>query len=133
MQRHLPGLQFYEFSPGLVNALARQLSIQRGVLVVEEVVRSLIESEALKGTPGSYRLMIPLDRLEVPSAVQSVLAARIDRLPEREKRVLQTAAVIGKEFAESVLTAVTGLPESEVAAGLSALKGAEFVREDRSD
>src|SRR5262249_39687731 len=54
----------------------------------EEVVQSLIESGALEGTRGSYRLMKPIDRLQVPTTVQALLAARIDRLGEREKFVL---------------------------------------------
>ena len=68
----------------------------------EEVVQSLVESGQLAGTRGSYRLVAPVERLAVPASVQAVLAARIDRLPEREKQVLQTAAVIGKEFAEPI-------------------------------
>src|SRR5208337_2181611 len=59
----------------------------------EEVVQSLIESGALEGTRGSYRLVRPIERLQVPATVQALLAARIDRLGEREKLVLQAAAV----------------------------------------
>jgi adenylate cyclase len=70
-----------------------------------------------------------LDKLEVPSRVQAVLAARIDRLPEREKQLLQTAAVIGKEFSEPVLARVAGLPEGELRDSLGALRRAEFVYE----
>ena len=47
-------------------------------------------------------------RSQIPATVQAVLAARIDRLGERDKAVLQTAAVIGKEFAEPVLRRVVG-------------------------
>ena len=54
----------------------------------EEVVQSLIESGQLEGTRGSYRLVSELAALEVPATVQAVVAARIDRLPEREKQVL---------------------------------------------
>jgi hypothetical protein len=45
-------------------------------------------------------LVTPAAEIGLPATVQSVLAARIDRLPEREKRVLQTASVIGKKFSE---------------------------------
>jgi predicted ATPase len=44
--------------------------------------------------------------LDVPVSVQAVLASRIDRLGEREKQVLQTAAVIGKQFSEALLRQV---------------------------
>jgi class 3 adenylate cyclase/tetratricopeptide (TPR) repeat protein len=93
----------------------------------EEVARSLVESGALQGTRGAYRLTQPIESLEVPYSVHAVLSARIDRLPEREKRVLQSAAVIGKEFAEPILAAVAGLPQAELAAALSALCNAEFI------
>jgi class 3 adenylate cyclase/tetratricopeptide (TPR) repeat protein len=95
----------------------------------EEVVHALAESEALEGTPGRYRCVTPIERIEVPETVQAVLAARIDRLPEREKRMLQTAAVIGRGFEEATLEAVADLPGSEVAAALAALQAAEFVRQ----
>ncbi|MGH7822700.1 MAG: ATP-binding protein, partial [Candidatus Binatia bacterium] len=62
---------------------------------VEEVVQSLAESGILGGTKGGYRLAGSIDTIEIPTSVQAVLAARIDRLAEREKTLLQTAAVIG--------------------------------------
>jgi class 3 adenylate cyclase/tetratricopeptide (TPR) repeat protein len=100
----------------------------------EEVVQALIESGNLVGKRGSYRLVAPIDKLEVPRTVHAVLAARIDRLGEREKRVLQTAAVIGKTFPEPVLKAVvstprTGLSDAALAEALHALKSAEFIYE----
>ncbi len=95
----------------------------------QEVAQALIESGQLSGERGAYRLATPLEKLEVPTRVQSVLAARIDRLPEREKRLLQTAAVIGKEFSQPVLTRVAGLSEHELRESLAALQRAEFVYE----
>jgi adenylate cyclase len=95
----------------------------------EEVAQSLIESGQLRGERGAYRLVTALDDIEVPSRVQAVLAARIDRLPEREKQLLQTAAVIGKEFSEPVLARVANLPEVELRDALAALRRAEFVYE----
>jgi predicted ATPase len=58
-----------------------------------------------------------------------VLAARIDRLEERQKHVLQTAAVIGKEFSEAVLRRVVDLPEAELSAALTKLTASEFIYE----
>jgi predicted ATPase len=87
---------------------------------IEEVVQSLVESGQLEGTLGCYRLVAPLDQLGVPDTVQAVLAARIDRLPEREKQVLQTAAVIGKQFERPLLREVADLPDAELDAALSA-------------
>jgi tetratricopeptide (TPR) repeat protein len=96
-------------------------------LFTEEVVQSLIESRKLEGTRGAYRLVTPVDELAIPASVQAVLAARIDRLPEREKQVLQTAAVIGKEFSEPVLAEVVELPGRDLAESLGALQTAEFI------
>jgi class 3 adenylate cyclase/tetratricopeptide (TPR) repeat protein len=95
----------------------------------EEVVQSLIESGHLAGTPGAYRLVRPLDTIRVPPTVQALLASRIDRLGAREKRVLETAAVIGKEFAEPILAAVAELPPEQLAESVAKLTAAEFVYE----
>src|SRR5215470_4008491 len=64
---------------------------------LEESVRTLVETGVLVGEHGAYHLAQPLASLQVPASVQAVLAARIDRLPPEEKRLLQTAAVIGTE------------------------------------
>ena len=64
---------------------------------LEESVRTLVETGALIGGRGAYRLGGPTAVVQVPATVQAVLAARIDRLPPEEKRLLQTAAVIGKD------------------------------------
>jgi adenylate cyclase len=96
---------------------------------VEEVVQGLIESGTLVGERGSYRLTRSIESIDIPPTVQAVLAARIDRLSEREKSVLQSAAVIGREFSEPVLRMVTGLPEHELSAALSELRTAELVYE----
>jgi adenylate cyclase len=99
----------------------------------EEVVQTLIEAGSLEGSKGAYRLATPVEKLAVPASVQAVLAARIDRLAEREKAVLQAAAVIGKEFSEPILRAALGatreLPSGDLAAALATLERAEFVYE----
>jgi class 3 adenylate cyclase len=95
----------------------------------EEIVQALADAGSLDGSKGAYRLRTPVETLVLPASVQVVLGARIDRLPEREKHVLQTAAVIGKEFGEPVLRRVEGLPEAELAAALRALADADLVYE----
>jgi class 3 adenylate cyclase/tetratricopeptide (TPR) repeat protein len=97
---------------------------------VEEVVQALVEGGSLVGTKGAYRLVRPVAELVVPPTVQAVLAARIDRLPQREKDILQTAAVVGEKFTERVLRGVSGLAEAEVGAALATLTRAEFIYED---
>jgi class 3 adenylate cyclase len=94
---------------------------------IEEVVQRLAETGSLDGARGDYRLTHAIDEIDIPPSVQALLAARIDRLPEAEKAVLQCAAVIGREFSEAVLRRVTGLRERELAATLQALASAELV------
>ena len=78
----------------------KQLLIERtegNPFFLEESVRTLVETGVLVGEPGAYAWRKPCRRMQVPATVQAVLAARIDRLPPEEKRLLQTAAVIGTE------------------------------------
>jgi class 3 adenylate cyclase/tetratricopeptide (TPR) repeat protein len=96
---------------------------------IEETVLGLAEAGTLVGTKGGYRLVAQPSELALPASVQSVLAARIDRLPARDKEVLQAAAVIGKEFGEPVLRRIAGLPEPHLAAALRTLTAAELVHE----
>ena len=95
----------------------------------EELISALSEAGDLVGHPGRYRLMTTLERLVIPTNVRAVLAARIDRLPEAAKRLLQTAAVIGKEFSGPLLEAVAYLPLSEQAGALERLKAGDFIYE----
>jgi predicted ATPase len=96
---------------------------------IEETVQGLAEAGSLEGTRGAYRLVRAAAALTLPATVQAVLAARIDRLGETEKLVLQTAAVIGREFSEPILRRVSDLPEMELAAILAKLISAEFIYE----
>ena len=64
---------------------------------MEEIVQALFEQGALVRN-GSIKLAKSLSTIQIPSTVQAVLASRIDRLPPDQKDLLQTLAVIGKEF-----------------------------------
>ena len=65
--------------------------------------------------------------MPVPDTVEEVLMARIDRLPEGAKSVLQIGAVMGREFGWELLREVTGLPEQELTVHLAALADAELL------
>jgi class 3 adenylate cyclase/tetratricopeptide (TPR) repeat protein len=95
---------------------------------VEEIVRSLAEAGVLEGRRGARRVAGPVERVEIPPTVHGILAARIDRLGERDKSVLHTAAVIGRDFVEPVLRAVADPPVDDLEATLRALVDAELVR-----
>jgi tetratricopeptide (TPR) repeat protein len=96
---------------------------------LEESVRALVETGVLVGTRGAYSLARTMDAVEVPATVQAILAARIDRLAPEEKRILQWAAVIGKDVPFSLLQAVTALPEEALRSELAKLQAAELLYE----
>jgi len=96
---------------------------------LEETVRTLVETNLLVGQPGRYRLTRPIHALEVPPTVQAVLAARIDRLAPEDKRLLQTASVVGNDIPLSVLQEIAELPDEALRRALDRLRAAEFVYE----
>jgi class 3 adenylate cyclase/tetratricopeptide (TPR) repeat protein len=96
---------------------------------LEESVRTLVETQVLVGESGAYRLAQDLPTIHVPATVQAILAARIDRLGPEEKRLLQTAAVIGPEVPFSLLQAIAELSEEALHQRLSHLQSAEFLYE----
>ena len=96
---------------------------------LEESVRTLIETGVLGGERSAYYLATPLDTFQVPATVQAVLAARIDRLPQEEKRLLQTAAVVGTEVPLPLLQAIADEPEEALHRGLAHLQAVEFLYE----
>jgi class 3 adenylate cyclase/tetratricopeptide (TPR) repeat protein len=97
---------------------------------LEEIVLALAETGALEGRRGAYRLAREPQALAVPPTVQAVLAARIDRLGEREKEALQTAAVLGKEFPLRLLAKALATTQAALEALLQPLVGGEFLYEE---
>jgi len=95
----------------------------------EEIVQSLVESDYLVGSRGAYKLAKSIESIVVPTSVVALLGARIDRLPDREKRLLQTASVIGRDFGRRCLERVVGLDTEGLDAALQALSRAELVFE----
>ena len=67
----------------------------------------------------------------MPGTVQAILTVRIDRLPAEEKRLLEIAAVIGKDFPLALLLAVADENEGTIRRGLGHLQTAEFLYETR--
>ncbi|MEM5365863.1 adenylate/guanylate cyclase domain-containing protein [Paraburkholderia azotifigens] len=100
---------------------------------IEEVVQTLIEEKALIGEAGHYRIEHTPVALHIPTTVQGVLAARIDRLPIPEKDLLQTLSVIGKEFPFSLIqhicSAHLARTDDDLRELLAHLEAAEFIYE----
>ena len=114
--------------PSVVNL--RSLLLERAEgnpFFTEELVRGLAESGDLEGEPGAYHCVRPIDDLELPATVQSILAARIDRLGEKEKQLLQAAAVVGRHVTEPILLAVAGLAREDLSGALGRLADAGLL------
>src|SRR5262249_15645084 len=78
-----------------------------------ETVQGLLEDGALARN-GAVRLARPLHELKIPPTVQAILATRIDRLAPDAKDMLQTLAVIGREFPLSLIRTVIGKSNDEI-------------------
>jgi tetratricopeptide (TPR) repeat protein len=98
-------------------------------LFLEESVRTLAETKVLIGERGVYRLAQGTTAIQVPATVQAILAARIDRLPPADKRLLQAAAVIGTDVPFALLLCIAELAEEDLRRGLAHLQAAEFLYE----
>jgi class 3 adenylate cyclase/tetratricopeptide (TPR) repeat protein len=112
----------------------KQLLVERtggNPFFLEESVRALVETGALVGQRGTYRLASASGgpSIQVPATVQAVLTARIDRLPSEDKRLLQGAAVIGKDVPLPLLREISELPDEALRTGLARLHAAEFLYE----
>ena len=97
---------------------------------LEESVRTLVETGAWSASGGPIIWANP-PTIRVPATVQAVLAARIDRLPSDEKRLLQTASVIGTEVPFALLQALAELSDATLHGGLAHLQTTEFLYETR--
>ena len=90
---------------------------------LEEVVNSLIESEILIRDNDGWELARTIGETDIPSTINGVLSARIDRLQKDAKRILQEASVIGRAFFYAILKRVSDLkvPVEEYLSGLEQL------------
>ena len=101
---------------------------------LEEVVQALFEQGVLvRESPGMVRVTItPLAvsqlAFQIPTTVQGVLSARIDRLPPAQKQILQTLAVLGREFDLSLAAQVIAEKEDALAASIAELQRKEFLQ-----
>ena len=92
---------------------------------IEELATAIAERGDFEGERGAYRLKHGVDTIPLPATVQAVVAARIDHLEEMAKQVLETAAVIGRLVAMSILRPVAALSNDEL---LEAQAGGTAVR-----
>lgn len=96
---------------------------------IEEFVRSLQDLGLIKREDDRVVLQQTPQTPALPSRVQDMIMARVDRLPDGAKGVLQAGSVIEREFPHRLIQMVTSLPEPELLSHLSALKDAELLYE----
>jgi class 3 adenylate cyclase/predicted ATPase len=95
---------------------------------MEEMVQALFEDGVLQRN-GTMRLAKSMSAVKVPATVQAILASRIDRLPAEEKELLQTLAVLGREFPLGLVQRVMRKPNDELERMISRLQAGEFIYE----
>ena len=94
---------------------------------LEELVNALVERGDFEGEKGAYRLKGGIETIPLPPTVQAVIAARIDRLEESAKKVLELASVVGREISISILEVVAGLAPTELSEAVQQLRQAELL------
>lgn len=98
-------------------------------LFVEEVVRSLLDTQGGKAANGPGGVAASVASLRVPDTLYGVVMSRVDRLPSRDRRTLQAASVIGRAFERRLLAAILAdEPEAhEIEKSLAELVRREFL------
>jgi tetratricopeptide (TPR) repeat protein len=96
---------------------------------IEEFIRSLKDLKIIECRNGEVNLIQDIKSVSIPSTIQEVIMARIDKLHEGAREVLRTGSVIEREFSHELLKKVTNLPEQELLSYLSTLKDAELLYE----
>ena len=97
-------------------------------LFMEELTYNLLDNGSIQKKKDRFILIQDVSRLQVPDTIQGIIAARMDRLEESLKRIMQVAAVIGREFTFRVLETILEMKEG-LKSGLVNLQGLEFIYE----
>ncbi len=95
-----------------------------------EMVRSLVDRGVVVQLDDAYELLGEVQDLELPDSLQSLIASRLDTLPQEERSLLQDAAVLGTTFSAAALCAVAGIEETPATDLLHDLVRREFLTLD---
>ena len=95
-------------------------------LFVEEITKTVLESEMLVETDSAFELSGPLSHLAIPSTLYDSLMARLDRL-QPIKEVAQTAACVGRDFDDALLKSASALDDAALQDALDRLVQAELI------
>ena len=96
---------------------------------IEEFVKSLQGLKMIKREDGRVLLQGDPQSVAIPSTIEDMIMARVDRLSDAAKSVLQAGSAIEREFPHNLIRTIMGLPETELLSYLSALKDAELLYE----
>jgi class 3 adenylate cyclase/tetratricopeptide (TPR) repeat protein len=96
-------------------------------LFVEELLRFFVESGVLQASGKAYQLVRPPPGDQLPSTLNALLAARLDRLEPRPKEVAQLGATIGREFNYALIRAISSLDDAALREALDDLESAKLV------
>jgi class 3 adenylate cyclase/tetratricopeptide (TPR) repeat protein len=94
---------------------------------LEEVINSLIESEALVKYYANWKLSLSISDIDIPPTIHGVIGGRLDRLEMETKRILQEASVIGREFLYNILKQISDL-NYHIDRCLSDLVGLDLIK-----
>ena len=94
---------------------------------IEEIINNLLEAHVLVRIDDQWDLTIALDETSVPSTIQGVISARLDRLPQETKRILQVASVIGNTFYHAVLQNIV-INSDSLKGHLDVLQTSDLIR-----
>jgi class 3 adenylate cyclase/tetratricopeptide (TPR) repeat protein/ABC-type dipeptide/oligopeptide/nickel transport system ATPase component len=104
-----------------------QTRVEGNPFYLEEAINSLIETETLIRDNGSWKLTKQINETLIPSTIQGIITARLDRLERETKRILQEASVIGRAFFYEILNRITDLKDV-VDKSLNGLERLNFIK-----
>ncbi len=113
---------------GLVDALLDQPQLEAQT---REALLARVGGNPLYAEQYARVLLERGDVIDLPEAIQGIIAARLDSLSEDEKRLLQAAAVVGEVFWLGAVEAVDGVTRWQAEELLYALERKEFVQRVR--
>jgi class 3 adenylate cyclase/tetratricopeptide (TPR) repeat protein len=97
-------------------------------LFMEELTHTLVENGSIQKKKNRFVLTRNLSSIDVPDTIQGIIAARMDRLAEGPKKIMQLASVIGREFAFRILESISDI-QADLKSALTNLQGLEFIYE----
>jgi class 3 adenylate cyclase/tetratricopeptide (TPR) repeat protein len=102
-------------------------NIEGNPFYIEELINTLVTSEALSKVSGQWVLTNKMDESLISTNIQGVLTGRIDRLESDTKRILQEASVIGKTFLFEILQRISAV-KYDINRHLLLLERLDFIR-----